>query len=372
MANDPPDMSVFREMMGFSNPSEVMYEDDAADSSIPDIQKITKKNNILPTWGNKVTMNLNTLILENILQSTYFKNFLNEITTFDQLKDEIYYNVVHLEPWERGTRKTQGMTGMCGGVRGVGAGGVISTAFCLLYKMFALKITRKQLVSLINNTQSAYLRGMGFLYIRFTQPPQDLWPWFEAYLDDEEEIDPRSGGGDKMTVAQMVKMMLNKLDWYGTLFPRIPVPVQKVIENHFRELSKHESRDRQSQEKSIKKEWESTERTRSRERDVRRRSRSRSKNRRRSRSRSPRDRDRRRDRSRDRRSRDRELNKNSKDDRKKPIGVNRFRCSHHLRHHHCRKHRTRCPTKAKKARELKDQSEKQQQEKEIASASTSS
>lgn len=46
------------------------------------------------------------------------------------------------------------------------------------------------------------------------------------YQDDEEQIDPRSGGGDVMAMAQVVKMMLTKLDWYGTLFPRIPVPIQ--------------------------------------------------------------------------------------------------------------------------------------------------
>lgn len=74
------------------------------------------------------------------------------------------------------------MTGMCGGVRGVGAGGVISTAYCLLYKMFTLKITRKQLVSMINSRQSVYLRGLGFMYIRYTQPPSDLWAWMEPYL----------------------------------------------------------------------------------------------------------------------------------------------------------------------------------------------
>ena len=33
--------------------------------------------------------------------------------------DEIYYKVTHLEPWEKGSRKTSGQTGMCGGVRGV-------------------------------------------------------------------------------------------------------------------------------------------------------------------------------------------------------------------------------------------------------------
>ena len=44
--------------------------------------------------------------------------------TYHQVIDEIYYKVDHLEPWERGSRKTSGQTGMCGGVRGVGAGGM--------------------------------------------------------------------------------------------------------------------------------------------------------------------------------------------------------------------------------------------------------
>ncbi|VDN58434.1 unnamed protein product [Dracunculus medinensis] len=150
----------------------------------------------------------------------------------------IFFQVKHLEPWERGTRKTQGMTGMCGGVRGVGAGGVVSTAFCLLYKLFTIRLSRKQLVSMINNRDSPYIRGLGFMYIRFCQPPCDLWAWMEPYLDDEEQIDPRSGGGDVTTIAQIVKMMLTKLDWYGTLFPRIPVPIQKEIEIKFRDKAK--------------------------------------------------------------------------------------------------------------------------------------
>lgn len=35
-----------------------------------------------------------------------------------------------------------------------------------------------------------------------------------------------AGGGDPITIAAMVKLMLTKLDWYGTLFPRIPIPIQ--------------------------------------------------------------------------------------------------------------------------------------------------
>lgn len=97
-------------------------------------------------------------------------------------------------------------------VRGVGTGGIVSTAFCLLYKLFTLKLTRKQVMGLITHTDSPYIRALGFMYIRwasvylhfqsvshynslkpnrscnsrYTQPPTDLWDWFESFLDDEE------------------------------------------------------------------------------------------------------------------------------------------------------------------------------------------
>lgn len=64
-------------------------------------------------------MNLNNLILENVVQSSYYKNYLIEVLTFQQAIEQILYNVTHLEPWERGTKKTPG-SGMRGEVRGVG------------------------------------------------------------------------------------------------------------------------------------------------------------------------------------------------------------------------------------------------------------
>ena len=33
---------------------------------------------------------------------------------------------------------------MCGGVRGVSAGGVVSSAFCLLFKLHTIRLTKKQ------------------------------------------------------------------------------------------------------------------------------------------------------------------------------------------------------------------------------------
>ena len=55
-------------------------------------------------------------------------------------------------------------------VRGVGAGGVVSSAYCLLYKLFTLKLTKKQVIGLINHKDSPFIRGLGFMYIRQVTP----------------------------------------------------------------------------------------------------------------------------------------------------------------------------------------------------------
>ncbi|GMT32543.1 hypothetical protein PFISCL1PPCAC_23840 [Pristionchus fissidentatus] len=312
-------------MMAPTAEGETFYEDDAYDTSIPDLQKVTKKNNILPLWGNQKTMNLNGLVLENVLQCTYYKQVLAEANTYQQIVDEIYMHVRHLEPWEKGTRKVQGMTGMCGGVRGVGAGGVISSAFCLLFKLFNIRITRKQLVSMLNSNQSAYLRGLGFMYIRFCQPPSDLWAWLEPYLDDEDSVDPRSGGGDELTFGQICRMMLTKLDWYGTLFPRIPVPIQKDIDEKFRERNRLMLEEQQGYEgeRTGYNAQRHAIREMEREHDRKRKG-----------------------------SPTREGEKKKK----------QIRCDHHLRHHHCRKHRKECPKRAKAARAAAKEAEEKEKE----------
>ena len=78
--------------------------------------------------------------------------------------------------------------------------------------------------------KSPFIRAIGFLYVRYTQPPESLWSWFEKFLDDTEEFYPSSGGGPKMTFGEMARNLLTKLDWFTTLFPRIPVAIQKDIQ----------------------------------------------------------------------------------------------------------------------------------------------
>ena len=92
-------------------------------------------------------------------------------------------------------------------------------------------------MKMLNHSDSPYIRGLGFLYLRFrwifeilkifrvgspprkihetitffqkknyifSLPPEHLLPFFEDYLEDEDEIDPKAGGGDPMTIGQMV------------------------------------------------------------------------------------------------------------------------------------------------------------------------
>jgi hypothetical protein len=65
----------------------------------------------------------NILILVIHYCSNLYVNLISvnlyELKTYHEVIDEIYYKVTHLEPWEKGSRKTAGQTGMCGGVSGI-------------------------------------------------------------------------------------------------------------------------------------------------------------------------------------------------------------------------------------------------------------
>lgn len=39
-------------------------------------------------------------------------------------------------------------------------------------------------------------------------------------------MDVRAGGGQTMAIGNILKSFLFKLEWFSTLFPRIPVPIQ--------------------------------------------------------------------------------------------------------------------------------------------------
>lgn len=50
-----------------------------------------------------------------------------------------------------------------------------------------------------------------------------------------KELDVKAGGGMTINIGQMLRKWLIRLEWFDTLFPRIPVPIQHEIMYSLRE-----------------------------------------------------------------------------------------------------------------------------------------
>ncbi|XP_051117610.1 pre-mRNA splicing factor SR-like 1 isoform X1 [Andrographis paniculata] len=159
--------------------------------------------------GRPIDQLLEKVLCMNILSSDYFRDLLR-LKTYHEVIDEIYVTVTHVEPW---------MTGNCRGP---------STAFCLLYKFFIMKLTVKQMHGLLKHPDSPYIRAIGFLYLRYVVDPKTLWSWYEPYLKDDEEFSPGSSGR-MTTMGVYIRDLLLGQYYFDTLLPRIPVPVLRHI-----------------------------------------------------------------------------------------------------------------------------------------------
>ena len=91
--------------------------------------------------GRSIDVLMEKVLSVNILSSDYFKE-LYKFKTYHEVVDEIYNQVDHVEPW---------MTGNCRGP---------SSAFCLLYKFFTMKLTVKQMHGLLKHPDSPYIRAV--------------------------------------------------------------------------------------------------------------------------------------------------------------------------------------------------------------------
>ena len=141
-------------------------------------------------YGNTTTYNLEIVLKQNIVNSDYYRNDCTKLSTWAEIIDQIYYDVKDVEPW------------MGGNVRGP------SSAFCLLFRLFALKPTEEDIRDTIRHKDLVYIRAVsnrpckcnveasefayglllqvGFLYLRYVCDPRKLWQWFKDYVDDQE------------------------------------------------------------------------------------------------------------------------------------------------------------------------------------------
>lgn len=194
---------------------------------------------------------LTTVILPKA--SLYFRN-LRDKNTFDSVVDEIYENCSYvflplhngicipftvmftftfimsryLTPWEHGTHSDARRTGLCSAVRGVGTEGRPTSAFVLLVKLFTLRPTRRQIQSLLDHGDSVFIRGCGFLFIRYLVDPEKIWGWMSPYLSDEDPIQVEKMG-PTITIGSLVRSLISNPEYYGTHLPRLAVRHQQAI-----------------------------------------------------------------------------------------------------------------------------------------------
>ncbi|KAI9297259.1 PRP38-domain-containing protein [Neoconidiobolus thromboides FSU 785] len=168
-------------------------------------------------------MNLNNIVYSNIKLSMYYKS-LSEITEVHELIDEIYNSVDYLEPFTTGS--------------------VPSSCYCLLFKMWNMKLNGKQIRTFVDSKDSPYIRALGFLYLRYVCKPENIWAWFEDYLEDEESLNLTKGPNHKIiTIGKLCRLLLEDMKFCGTLLPRIPVPIARQIEKSLGEKNNNEKKE---------------------------------------------------------------------------------------------------------------------------------
>ena len=116
------------------------------------------KGALFEIHGDQETFNLHQMLYEKTFESEYFKA-LFIFKTFDKVVDVIYEKVTYVEPWAATEVRSP------------------SSAYCLLLKLFHLRLTEPQVRALLDHGDSTYIRALGALYVRYACPPEDLWRW---------------------------------------------------------------------------------------------------------------------------------------------------------------------------------------------------
>jgi len=95
-----------------------------------------------------------------------------------------------------------------------------------------------------DNQESPLVRCVGFLFIRYVVPPEELWLKFEEYMLDDEEIFVRQDGskGTSTTIGEYIEGLLLKDKYLSTPIPRIPNAVRRKLEEQIAPLTQYRKR----------------------------------------------------------------------------------------------------------------------------------
>lgn len=169
----------------------------------------------LPLWGpDDGTFHWNPLLLRNTVHSPYFQKCCSDLKDWSAVVDEIYYEVKHLLPLSDPHSPNKAP----------------STAFCLLLRLLTLRLTPHQMDLTLRHADSPYIRGIGFLYLRYAGPPDQVWQWIGPHVHDPEEFTVEIGRQAKaVTMGAFVRQLFGGRDYYGTPLPRFPIHVERDL-----------------------------------------------------------------------------------------------------------------------------------------------
>ncbi|MES1909378.1 MAG: hypothetical protein MHM6MM_002125 [Cercozoa sp. M6MM] len=182
----------------------------------------SSKNKALPLAVSAPQYGFSNLMARQIYENYYYTSQCVNMTTFNDVINEILNEVTYVTPFVPNSESNP------------------STAFCLLYKLMTLRLTRRQLLSLVDSEQNGFLRVMGMLYARMALPASELWDWIGIYAewDDPElvQVQPLMGIGEeesltrpKWSIGQIARRLLTEARWLEAQLPRIPVPIQREL-----------------------------------------------------------------------------------------------------------------------------------------------
>jgi len=182
------------------------------ESAVAEGMQRGRGKNMLPLWGPEDSFHFNPLLLKNTIHSQYFQKSCQTLTDWNAVIDEIYLEVKHVQPFSSPMDKTP------------------STAFCLLLRLLTLRMTDHQMELTLKHPDSPYIRAIGFLYLRFAGPPDQILHWIEPYLFDHEPIQVEGGQrAPATTIGEYVRNIFDARDYFGTPFPRYPIQTERDL-----------------------------------------------------------------------------------------------------------------------------------------------
>ncbi|KAA6373885.1 MAG: putative Pre-mRNA-splicing factor 38B [Streblomastix strix] len=177
----------------------------------------TKKRDEVPMDVDS-RYNLDKVLSDAILKSQYFKELYDK-RTYHEVLEEIKKEVDNLEPTVRGFMNTP------------------SSAFTLLYKLFTMHLTNRQLNGMLNPKSSPFIRGLALLYVRLVVPRNKLWDYISPYLDDEDEVTLNKWAKEefKIKIGLFARRLLEDRKHFEIFLPNIPPKIRESIRDKLAE-----------------------------------------------------------------------------------------------------------------------------------------